>query len=150
MTTVGTHCGYSLFCVFVVEYIILEWSGVVVTFMEKETYRERLNSPEFEEVILPIFDFFEPFIHQELKFNESEDKNYSEESVLEYYKMLVEQNIRESISVLRKKVSSEDYVAMRSFVLSLQQNTIQFLTNEKYRSKVKWKKILNSYINVSR
>ncbi|QTU82555.1 hypothetical protein J7S27_04375 [Carnobacteriaceae bacterium zg-C25] len=118
--------------------------------MEKETYRERLNSPEFEEVILPIFDFFEPFIHQELKFNESEDKNYLEESVLEYYQMLVEQNIRESISVLRKKVSSEDYVAMRSFVLSLQQNTIQFLTNEKYRSRVKWKKILNSYINVSR
>ncbi|MCK3881661.1 hypothetical protein HCC13_04655 [Streptococcus suis] len=118
--------------------------------MEKETYRERLNSPDFEEVILPVFDFFEPFIHQELKFNESEDKNYSEESVLEYYQMLVEQNIRESISVLRKKVSSEDYVAMRSFVLSLQQNTIQFLTNEKYRSRVKWKKILNSYINVSR
>ncbi|MGH1977575.1 hypothetical protein [Rothia sp. L_38] len=64
--------------------------------------------------------------------------------------MLVEQNIRGSISVLRKKVSSEDYVAMRSFVLSLHQNTIQFLTNEKCRSRVKWKKLLNSYIDVSR
>ena len=140
----------ALFCIFVIEYIILEIVGVVIRIMEKETFRERLKSPEFEAVILPIFDFFEPFIHQESKFNESEDENDSDESVLKYYQMLVEQNIRESISVLRKKVSSKDYVAMRSFVLSLQQNTVQFLTNEKYRTKVKWKKISNSYINVSR
>lgn len=53
--------------------------------MEKETFRERLKSSELEEAILPIFDFFEPFIHQESKFNESEDKNYSVESVLECY-----------------------------------------------------------------
>ena len=118
--------------------------------MEKETFRERLKSPELEEVILPIFDFFEPFIHQESKFIENEDENQPDEVVSKYYQMLVEQEIRESISVLRKKVSSKDNVVVRSFVLSLQQNTIQFLTNEKYRSRVKWKKILNSYINVSR
>lgn len=69
---VGNHCGYSLFfCIFVIEYIILEIVGVVIRIMEKETFRERLKGPEFEAVILPIFDFFEPFIHQESKFNES-------------------------------------------------------------------------------
>ncbi|MGH1977576.1 hypothetical protein [Rothia sp. L_38] len=59
--------------------------GVIEIIMEKETFRERLKSSELEEAILPIFDFFEPFIHQESKFNESEDKNYSVESVLECY-----------------------------------------------------------------
>lgn len=115
--------------------------GVVVIIVEKETFRERLKRPELEEVILPIFDFFEPFIHQESKFIENEDENQPDEVVLKYYQMLVEQEIRESISILRKKVSSKDNVVVRSFVLSLQQNTIQFLTNEKYRTRVKWKKI---------
>ena len=118
--------------------------------MEKETYRQRLKSSEFEEVITPIFDFFEPFINQEPKFKESVNENYNDEEILNYYNMLIEQNIEVRISALRKKVSTEKYVAMRSFVLSLQQNTTQFLSNEKYRSRVKWKKILNSYINVSR
>ena len=118
--------------------------------MEKETYRQRLKSSEFEEVITPIFDFFEPFINQKSKFKENINENYNDEEILYYYNKLIEKNIGVSISALRKKVSTEKYVAMRSFVLSLQRNTTQFLSNKKYRSRVKWKKILNSYINVSR
>ena len=65
-----------------IKYIILEIVGVVVRIVEKETFRKRLKSPEFEAVILPIFDFFEQFIPQESKFNKSEDENDSDESVL--------------------------------------------------------------------
>lgn len=98
---------------------------------------------------MPIFDFFEQYIDSKSNSQENEDV-YSDDEILTIYEMLVEQKILDKISSLRSNISSDSYTVAKSFVLSFQQNTSQFVASEKFRSRVKWKKILNSYVNVSR
>ncbi|HEM5964280.1 TPA: hypothetical protein U2B31_002007 [Streptococcus suis] len=117
--------------------------------MEEDIFRRKLKNPAIEETIMPIFDFFEQYIDSKSNSQENE-KVYSDDEILTIYEMLVEQKILDKISSLRSKISSDSYTVAKSFVLSFQQNTSQFVASEKFRSRVKWKKILNSYVNVSR
>ena len=89
---------------------------------------------------MPIFDFFEQYIDSKSNSQENEDV-YSDDEILTIYEMLVEQKILDKISSLRSNISSDSYTVAKSFVLSFQQNTSQFVASEKFRSRVKWKKI---------
>lgn len=88
---------------------------------------------------MPIFDFFEQYIDSKSNSQENEDV-YSDDEILTIYEMLVEQKILDKISSLRSNISSDSYTVAKSFVLSFQQNTSQFVASEKFRSRVKWKK----------
>lgn len=50
---VGNHCGYSLFCIFVIEYIILEILGLAMSLIDLQEDNIRAN-----EEIQNICDLF--------------------------------------------------------------------------------------------
>lgn len=126
---------------------------------EREYFRRVKFSDELKETIRPIFEFFEPFVDNE-KENHYSDNNeiehinkddYDKKQIEEYYEMLRTKEILESVNRLKKEVLKiRKNPIIRKLVNSLHTNIFQFMTESRYRTKIKWKKLLVSYKNATR
>lgn len=116
--------------------------------MLEKDYISKIKDEKIKKPMLKISNFFEPYIG-----NDHDDKSkifFEKNNIDEYYQRLEKNNIKQEISSLRKEVSQKEYSVLNSFVLSLQRNTNQFIKDEKYRTSRKIKKMIYSYLNVSR
>lgn len=114
--------------------------------MTREEFLENLSNNLFTDEIMPIFDFFESHLY--------DDKLSNLDSFISIIDSLNRVDIKKSISFLRKKLFNNIRGLLLTYCVSLFQNVQQF---EKMRNtadvdklKQKWKKVLLSYINLSR
>jgi hypothetical protein len=116
--------------------------------MLEKDYISKIKDEKIKETMLPIFKFFEPYIDNgyDRKSKKSLEKNFIDE----YSHGLKNNNIKQQISSLRKQVSQKESPLLDSFIRSLQKNTSDFISNDKYRNPDKLEKIEYSYLRLSR
>lgn len=128
--------------------------------MLEEEFLSMVEDVELKETVTPIFRFFEPNVNKKLNkpsdnemettFDDLHDEKQDESYLFEYRKKMIDNKINEKISSLRKQVRTKNYDVLESLVISLQTNTNQFMMKDKYITSKKMKKILYSYINMTR
>lgn len=114
--------------------------------MSEEKYFSYFKDKELKSAIKPLYDFFETYISKDD--SETEDKKQKEGELEQYVTALEKSDILNHVLKLRRL--TKQYLTLQPFILSLQINIQQFRSKNRERSLVKWKKILLSYINVSR
>ncbi len=114
--------------------------------MTREEFLEKLNDNIFTEKIMPIFDFFECHLY--------EDTILDLNSIIAIIDNLNNNNIKNTISCLRKTLFQNMRGLLLSYCISLFENVRQFIdmrnTGDFDKLIQKWKKVLLSYINLSR
>lgn len=114
--------------------------------MTREEFLERLNDNIFADEIMPIFDFFECHLY--------EDTMMDLNSIIAIRDNINNNDIKSKISCLRKALYQNIRGLLLSYCISLFQNVQQFIrmvnSEDFNKLKQKWKKVLLSYINLSR
>lgn len=109
--------------------------------MTRSEYAHLISNSRLKEPLLKLFDIFEIYcIESPIK---------TQEQLTQMYQALKSKDISAILKELRSYINDMNLKIMLPYMDSLNQNISQFITRNMI-TETKWKKIINSYINVSR